>query len=83
MSIAGGVSSTINSQVDDLVNLYNTVVTPAAGNYGANANTLSPASAAQSLTVGASDSGFYLLASFSNYGVNVRIAAPGVATVAA
>lgn len=77
MSLAGGFYQPINDDVDTLVNTYDVGVTVAAGNSGTNAINYSPASAASALTVAASTTTDGL-ASFSNRGSIVDIAAPGV-----
>jgi subtilisin family serine protease len=76
MSLGGGVSSTLDSAVENLVSKGITVAV-AAGNSAVDACTASPARTPGALTVAASDStdGF---AYFSNYGTCVDVIAPGV-----
>lgn len=77
MSVGTGRSQSLNTAVENLTNAGITVVA-AAGNENANANTVSPASAASAITVGAIDSLTDARASFSNFGAGVDIFAPGV-----
>jgi subtilisin family serine protease len=76
MSLGGGLSTTLNTAVENSV-AAGVVYAIAAGNSTADACTFSPASAKNAITVGATDSkdGF---ASFSNFGSCVDINAPGV-----
>ncbi len=76
MSLAGGYYQPVNDKVNELVNTYDVYVTVAAGNSGTNAINYSPASAAAALTVAASTI-TDALASYSNRGSIVDIAAPG------
>jgi PKD repeat protein len=81
MSLGGGLSSTLNTAVENSVTA-GVVYAIAAGNSTADACTFSPASAPNAITVGATDSkdGF---ASFSNFGSCVDINAPGVSITSA
>ena len=76
MSLGGGVSSALNTAVDNAVK-SGVVFAVAAGNENTNACLRSPASADSALTVGATGSND-ARASFSNYGTCVDIFAPGV-----
>jgi subtilisin family serine protease len=75
MSLGGGVSTTLNTAVDNSVDA-NVVWAVAAGNENTDACTKSPASAAKALTTGASTSSD-ARSSFSNYGTCVDLFAPG------
>ena len=75
MSLGGGVSSSLNTAVNNSVDA-GVVWAVAAGNDNADACTKSPASAAKALTVGASTSSD-ARASFSNFGTCVDLFAPG------
>ena len=76
MSLGGGLSSTIDTAVKNLV-AGGIPAVVAAGNSGANACSSSPADVASAITVAAADStGAH--ASFSNYGSCVDVYAPGV-----
>lgn len=77
MSLGGGFSQAENDAAANMVN-NGIVLVVAAGNDSANANTKSPASAPEAVTVAAA-SFRDKLASFSNYGDVVDIAAPGSA----
>jgi subtilisin family serine protease len=77
MSLGGGQSTALNAAVQALVSLGVPVVV-AAGNSGANACGSSPASAANAITVGATDSSDRF-ATYSNNGSCVDILAPGTA----
>ncbi|KAI2638509.1 subtilase [Xylaria nigripes] len=79
LSLGGGYSATFNSAIDSAYDAGILSVI-AAGNNGIDAATTSPASAANGLTVAAIDLN-WALASFSNYGAVVDIAAPGVAVL--
>lgn len=76
MSLGGGYSAALNTEIDKLVAAGIPAVV-AAGNDGLDASSYSPASAASAITVGASDS-TDTRASFSNYGFYLDIFAPGV-----
>jgi subtilisin family serine protease len=76
MSLGGGVSSTLDSALNNLINDGVTVVVAAGNDNGANACNYSPARVPNAITVAAStitDS----IASFSNIGACVDIIAPG------
>lgn len=76
----GGSSSTCGSTMKnaiDTARALGAVVVVAAGNSATNAQYATPANCAAAVTVAATDSNG-LLASFSNYGALVDIAAPGV-----
>ena len=75
LSIAGGFSGAMNAAVASLT-ASNHVVVSAAGNAGADACASSPASAASSITVAATDYND-VKASFSNAGTCVDLYAPG------
>jgi subtilisin family serine protease len=75
MSVAGKVSKSLNTAVNNLSNA-GVFVAVAAGNGNANACNYSPASAANAYTVAASTS-TDARASFSNYGSCVNLYAPG------
>ena len=76
MSLGGQKSKSVNDAVDT-AHKAGIVLVSAAGNNNGDACQYSPGSAAESLTVGATDSADKR-ASFSNYGVCVDIYAPGV-----
>ena len=76
MSLGGGVSSALNTAVNNAVT-SGVVFAVAAGNENTNACLRSPASAANALTVGATGSND-ARASFSNYGSCLDLFAPGV-----
>lgn len=75
MSLGGGLSSTVNTAVANLVASGVTVVV-AAGNSNANACNYSPAAAPSAITVGATTATDGR-ASFSNFGTCLDIFAPG------
>jgi subtilisin family serine protease len=75
MSLGGGYSSSLNSAVNNLA-ASGAFVAVAAGNSNADACNYSPASAANTTTVAASDSGDNK-ASYSNYGGCVDLYGPG------
>lgn len=77
MSLGGSKSAALNAAANAAYNNGITVVV-AAGNEGVLASGDSPASAAGAITVGAVDA-TDTRPSFSNYGNNVNIFAPGVA----
>ena len=81
MSLGGGYSAYQNAAVQKLVD-QNVVVVMAAGNSNADACTASPASAVAGLTVAATQPDDQL-ASFSNYGRCVDVAAPGTSILSA
>jgi subtilisin family serine protease len=76
MSLGGGISSALDTAINNLINDGVTVVV-AAGNSGANACNYSPARVPNAITVAASTSADSV-ASFSNTGACVDIIAPGV-----
>ena len=78
MSIGGGLSATVNTAVQNLINSNVTVVV-AAGNSATDACKSSPASAPNAITVGAitKQTNADVLASYSNIGDCVDIYAPG------
>ena len=76
MSLGGGFSATLNSAVDRST-AGGVTYAIAAGNSSADACNSSPASAASSITVGATDIND-AFASFSNFGACVHINGPGV-----
>ncbi|MBA4159581.1 MAG: S8 family peptidase [Gemmatimonadetes bacterium] len=75
MSLGGGLSSSLNTAVNNLAN-SGVFVAVAAGNENQNACNVSPASASAAYTVAASTSSD-AKASYSNYGSCVNIYAPG------
>jgi subtilisin family serine protease len=81
MSLGGPRNLTINAAIAKLVAAGVTVVV-AAGNEATLASNVSPASAAEAITVGASTRQDYV-ADFSNYGPAVDIHAPGLHIVSA
>ncbi|CAM1500527.1 Fc.00g096890.m01.CDS01 [Cosmosporella sp. VM-42] len=81
LSISGGKSSSLNKLIDTAFK-SGVITVVAAGNSGATAQNYSPASALRAITVGAIDSNWNM-ASFSNFGSNVKIFAPGVGVVSA
>jgi serine protease len=78
MSLGGGgtCSTTYQNAINGAVNRGSTVVV-AAGNSNANASGFQPANCANVITVGATTN-TGARASFSNFGANVDLAAPGV-----
>ena len=72
----------LNDAIDDLANAGIVSIVAAGNNRGADACTMSPASASSSITVGASDSQDKI-ASFSNIGRCLSLFAPGVSIVGA
>nr|XP_036587750.1 alkaline proteinase [Colletotrichum truncatum]KAF6798692.1 alkaline proteinase [Colletotrichum truncatum] len=74
----GGPSSPVWAVAVDAAYNAGVVTVVAAGNEGQNAANVSPANAANAITVGAIDSS-WVIASFSNFGPNLDIFAPGVA----
>ncbi|CAJ2500165.1 Uu.00g030180.m01.CDS01 [Anthostomella pinea] len=77
MSLGGGQSTAINNAIEGLVEA-GVVPVVAAGNEAANANTSSPASSPNAITVGAIDATTDQRASFSNFGAVVDVYGPGV-----
>ena len=75
MSLGGGISSALDTAVNNLHNAGVTIVV-AAGNSNTNACNSSPARAANAITVGSTTS-TDARSSFSNYGTCVDIFAPG------
>ncbi|MFC4639477.1 S8 family peptidase [Deinococcus hohokamensis] len=75
MSLGGGFSQAVNDAVNSAAN-QNLVMVVAAGNENQNACNVSPASAANAITVG-STTRTDARSSFSNYGTCVDIFAPG------
>ncbi|MFC4427566.1 S8 family peptidase [Deinococcus navajonensis] len=75
MSLGGGFSQAVNDAVNSAAN-QNLVMVVAAGNENQNACNVSPASAANAITVG-STTNTDARSSFSNYGTCVDIFAPG------
>jgi subtilisin family serine protease len=76
LSLGGGISTALDSAINNLINRGVTVVV-AAGNSAADACGTSPARVPNAITVAASDSRD-AFASFSNHGSCVDIIAPGV-----
>ncbi|PFH56628.1 hypothetical protein XA68_16244 [Ophiocordyceps unilateralis] len=81
LSLASSKSQAVNQAADTLGQMC--AVCVAAGNDGKDASTRSPASAPGVITVGATDSTTGQLASFSNFGPDVDINAPGVNVLSA
>jgi subtilisin family serine protease len=81
LSLGGGISSTLDAAINNLINDGVTVVV-AAGNSATNACNSSPARVPGAITVAASASNDSI-ASFSNIGSCVDIIAPGVAITSA
>lgn len=79
MSLGGGYSAATNNAVQSVISAGVTVVV-AAGNENQNAANVSPASAPNAITVGATDRND-ARASFSNFGSSVDIFAPGVSVL--
>ncbi|KAI1252162.1 hypothetical protein MGN70_006735 [Eutypa lata] len=77
MSLGGPKSRAINSAVEAIAKA-GVVPVVAAGNEAQNAANVSPASAPNAITVGAIDQTNDQMASFSNFGADVDIFAPGV-----
>jgi subtilisin family serine protease len=75
MSLGGGLNTALNTACNNAVAAGVTVVA-AAGNSNLNAQSTSPCSATQSICVAATDSN-NAIASYSNYGAIVDVAAPG------
>jgi subtilisin family serine protease len=84
MSLGGGLSTALNAAVNAAV-ADNVVVVVAAGNENANACGGSPSSAADAITVGATEQDITKdwRSVFSNYGTCVNIFAPGTSITAA
>lgn len=81
VSIEGSRSAAVNSAVQAVINRGIPVVV-AAGNGNRNAVNISPASAANAITVGATNINDRR-ASFSNYGTTLDLFAPGVSVYSA
>ena len=81
MSLGGSFSSALNSAVQSTISAGVTVVV-AAGNENQNAANVSPASAPNAITVGATDIND-ARASFSNFGAVLDVFAPGVSILSA
>ena len=81
LSLGGGISSTLDTAINNLINDGVTVVV-AAGNSAVDACTSSPARVTRAITVAASTSNDSI-ASFSNIGSCVDIIAPGVGITSA
>jgi len=78
MSLGGGVSQSLDTSIQNLINNYGIPVVVAAGNENQNAANTSPARTPQAITIGAYDNLNNILASFSNFGTVVDLQAPGV-----
>lgn len=78
MSLGGGISTALDSAVNNIINLGLPVVV-AAGNSSIDANLSSPARVPNAITVGATSPSpsYNQLANYSNYGSVVDILAPG------
>lgn len=76
LSIGGGFSQSLNDAITAVVNQGISVVV-AAGNDNQDASLFSPSSTAKAITVGATDSNDNR-ASFSNFGADLDLFAPGV-----
>ncbi|HET9786034.1 MAG TPA: S8 family peptidase [Pyrinomonadaceae bacterium] len=81
MSLGGGVSSALDTAVNNLHNA-NVTIAVAAGNSNANACNSSPARAANAITVGSTTS-TDARSSFSNFGTCLDIFAPGSSILSA
>ena len=77
MSVSGGVDTTLNAYITNMVDEYRIIVVVAAGNFADDASHYTPSSAAGVIAVAASQQDD-TMASFSNWGVDVRMGAPGV-----
>ena len=75
MSLGGGISSALDTAVNNLHNA-NVTIAVAAGNSNANACNSSPARAANAITVGSTTTSD-ARSSFSNFGTCLDIFAPG------
>jgi subtilisin family serine protease len=75
MSLGGGTNTALDTACNNAVNA-GVMVVVAAGNSNTNGATSSPCSASQTICVAATDSSG-ALASYSNYGTIVDVAAPG------
>ena len=82
MSLGGPFDKTLNSAVAALSDIGEIPVVVAAGNVGKNVAYYSPASVWSAITVAASDEKDHLPA-FSNWGVQIDIAAPGTDIISA
>ena len=78
MSLGGGVSSALDTAVNNLHNANVTIAVAAGNNNGANACNFSPARAANAITTGSTTS-TDARSSFSNIGTCLDIFAPGSA----
>lgn len=78
MSIGGGISTPLDTAVQNLINNYEIPVVVASGNEAQNVANSSPARVAEAITVGAYNDRNNNFASFSNFGSGVDILAPGV-----
>jgi len=78
LSLGGGVNSSIDTAVNNLIN-NGIVVCVAAGNSNVDAQYFSPARVTNAITVGATqpNPSYNYLASYSNYGKFIDILAPG------
>ncbi|KAI6382714.1 hypothetical protein MCOR25_000525 [Pyricularia grisea] len=77
MSLGGSKSTAVNEAINSMIKA-GVVPVVAAGNENKDASTSSPASAPGAITVGAIDQKTDRRASFSNFGADVDIFAPGV-----
>jgi len=84
MSLGGGKTQALNDAVDAAAEdpTYPLIVVVAAGNNNQNANNYSPASAPQAVTIAAADNADRK-ATFSNWGPQVLLWAPGVSVTSA
>jgi subtilisin family serine protease len=82
MSLGGGVSSALDTAVNNLHNANVTIAVAAGNNNGANACNFSPARAANAITTGSTTS-TDARSSFSNIGTCLDIFAPGSGIVSA
>lgn len=87
MSLGGEVSNSLNDAINDAAS-QGIITVAAAGNYGRDASTSSPASAESAITVGAVGPQWNIWESEqtgagSNYGENLDIFAPGVNIISA
>lgn len=82
LTLQGPYSAAFNNAIETAWKNNKVVSVVAAGNYGVNANTMSPSSSPSAITVGAIDS-TWTMPSWSNYGSTVDILAPGVGVTSA
>jgi subtilisin family serine protease len=82
MSLGGGISSALDTAVNNLHNANVTIAVAAGNNNGANACNFSPARAANAITVGSTTT-TDARSSFSNIGTCLDIFAPGSSIVSA